>query len=130
MLEGNTQAGSSARFLSNVFSRNTGGAGVSTGTLGNMRERVFPRRRSLGYTHRLQQSETPSIIELCVDTNDSNTWMLLVGFGRRRSYFFIAFSIAASANGAMILYPASLGCSPSSAKSFFNIPLSSTSAEK
>src|ERR1700679_2777614 len=41
-----------------------------------------------------------------------------------------AFSIATSASGAMILNPAALGCRPSSAKSFFRRPLSSTIAVK
>ncbi len=40
------------------------------------------------------------------------------------------FSIAASASGAITLKPAAFGCSPSSLKSFFNIPLSSTIALK
>src|ERR1700739_25734 len=44
--------------------------------------------------------------------------------------YFTAFWMAASAKGAMILYPASLGCSPSSARSFFRRPLSSTTEEK
>ena len=46
------------------------------------------------------------------------------------SCYFRAFSIAASASGAITLKPAAFGCSPSSARSFFSIPLSSTSAEK
>ena len=44
--------------------------------------------------------------------------------------YFSALSIAASTMGAMILYPAAFGCRPSSARSFFNNPLSSTMAEK
>lgn len=48
---------------------------------------------------------------------------------RRRNYFS-AFSIAASASGAMILKPAAFGCNPSSARSFFISPLSSTIALK
>ena len=44
--------------------------------------------------------------------------------------YFSAFSIAASASGAIILNPAAFGCRPSSARSFFISPLSSTIALK
>src|SRR5271157_1521498 len=132
--------------------RSAGGAGVPTVTLGRVflanfatslaifavkrsyrkaregdakdAKRNHPSPPQPGYAPRPERSET---LLSHYRTHQKETGFKVSGF---QGFAAIAFRIAASAIGAMILYPASFGCSPSSASSFFSNPLSSTSAEK
>jgi hypothetical protein len=117
----------------------------------------FPRRQSLGYSHKPKRSETqPQLYSslaivaspcqrrchsaaakprgICFShaAHMLPTDLQIPPFGRndKSRDYFSTFSIPASASGAAILYPAAFGCSPSSASSFFIMPLSSTKAEK
>ena len=82
--------------------------------------RILPSPPRPGYAQRPMRSET-----LLSHYRTRRTENRIQGFE-----FASAFSIVASASGAMILYPAGFGCRPSSASSFFNSPLSSARAEK
>ena len=102
----------------------TGGAGVSTCTLGKCVARApspaysLPRRRSQG----MPQGYSGRKLTLIIN----------VGERRYQPYGLPASvrSIAFSASGAIIVYPALFGCSPSSARSRFSSPFSSTIALK
>ena len=126
--------------------RSAGGVGVTTNTLGKMchgrpRPRTLPSPPQPGYARRLGRSETelshyrtrgPERGFKLSDSTSVNAGAVPRSTepeSRQHSYFS-AFSIAASAIGAMILNPAAFGCSPSSARSFFMSPLSSTMALK
>lgn len=128
--------------------QSAGGAGVPTSTLGKKWDahsspsNSFPCHQSQGITHGPRRSETSAIIDAfgCwVDTtfrtlpragSFNNDLYRIKRVGTLGRTYFKALAIAASARGAIILYPAALGCRPSSAKSFFSMPFSSTSAEK
>ena len=126
--------------------RSAGGVGVSTNTLGKcgagaIARELFPRRHSLGMPEGLGGRKPNSHIIGRAGRKEDSSFRTstsvnagarpaLDGPNARQYSYFSAFSIAASAIGAMILNPAAFGCSPSSARSFFMSPLSSTMALK
>ena len=129
--KGHRRASACEHFLSNGSFRSREAQAFPPEPLGDYVTRApaapSPPPPKPGYARRLRQSETQCHYRCARKNRGASSED---GSADRHGCVVRVFSTAASANGAMTLKPAAFGCSPSSLKSFFNIPLWSTIALK